>query len=336
MFKFKNLALGAMCSLLIGCTGEDDDQRVIPLEASRTEDLTVLSGEVLEVSENSFFMNDASLRMKPGSRLRFTADVQLQIQGSLLIDAASGSAVHIEGSSSSPRGSMRVSGDSLLLSNVVLSGLSDGLIADVDSVFARDIDIIDCGIGLYLSRSNGVVDGVDIHRNTTGLWLELGQWEVRALHASDNGTGLYLSSNTGTVTQSSFEDNIHAINSENSDQILLTGNTFDRNETAVRYYYGRPWLDSNQFEENTIDVLLSAYPRHDVHVKHNNFMSSVDYTLYILPREWHNPHTIDVSENFWNTSDVQTIENRIYDGFDHSPCDTLIYQPVSSSMHSID
>jgi hypothetical protein len=335
MKRIYKLSLPIILIACASCGDNDSTSETITLEEAYSEDLTVYAGEVLEVRQGSLFTNGASLILEGGSRLRFLADVQIQIQGSLIVNSENGADVLIEGSADSPRGSIRVSGDSLLLSNTTLEGLSDGVIADVESIVASNVDILDCEIGIFLSGGSGSITGGNLQRNTQALRLEMGQWQLQNLFVSNNATGIFLQENGGAISSSDFMNNTIAINSEASDTMYVMNNQFENNETALRYYYGRPYLQRNHFNANGNDVLLSAYPRHDVHILQNNFMTLDNFTMYIIEREWNNPHTLAVDDNFWNSTDSANIAQRIYDGYDHVPCDTLVFEPVATSAFAI-
>jgi hypothetical protein len=333
MKRIYKLSLPIILIACASCGNDDSTSETIQLQESYTEDLVVHAGEVLDAAVPCVFLNGASLILEGGSQLRFSSDVIINVQGSLVAGAGSTNAVSILSSSNEQLGGIRVSGDSLYLNHVEISGLLSGIVADTDQIEVLDSEVKNCVNGLWISGGSGVIENSVFVSNDVGLLAESGVWLLSEISASGNQVGLRLISSGGELANSIFQDNVHAIESEDSDTTNVRNNQFDRNEIGVFYYYGRPELELNDFRSNDKSVFLSAYPRHDVSIHRNNFLDENDFAIYIIPRDWYNPHEIDVSDNYWNTNDLSLIAERIFDGFDHSPCDTLAYEPISEGSH---
>ncbi len=330
-----NLTLGLL-ALSIGFLACDDDSndswKVIAPEADVTESMVLNAGNLLEIGQNVTFRNGASLTMKGGSKIRFAGDYLLTISGSLVVGMDDKGTVHIEGNSGEPRGSLRISGDTLQAANLRIDGLANGMLADVDVASLVESEVMNCEIGVWLDRCEAQLSGLSIHDNEVGLRVETSTMTANGIVARQNDTAVYLVENHGELVDSEFIDNDTAILSEDFDASEVFRNSFSGNQYGLYYYYGEPELELNTFEDNRFSVFLSAYPRHDVNIKRNNFVSETDYAIVIVEREWNNPHSLDISENFWSAQYTVGLAERLIDGYDHSPCDTLVFHPISTQM----
>ena len=325
------LFLLATTLFCLGCGDDDASKTVVSLTESRDTDLVIHSDEILEIDQIVSFVNGASLYLEAGAEVHFLADILLQISGSLVAGETGSDLVRIVGSSTNPMGGMWVRGDSLVLDGVKVQGLGSGILADEAMIHISNCQVLDCESGLYCNDSPCRVSDCEFQGNALAIAFASSEVEAEQLVLRENTVGIELSGCRGTVTGSQLSNNVTAIYCGAWDSTLVSWSEFEGNDHGIEFYYSYPLLKWNSFSEDRLSVFLSAYSRHDVVIQNNDFYRARQYSLFIPMREWNNPHSLDVSDNFWNTSAADSISAWIYDGYDYTPCDTLVFQPVAGT-----
>ncbi len=325
---YVTILIGFMCG---GCTESEDSIDIVHVDVERTTDLVVQVNELLEIAENTSFINGASLYLSAGSGIVFSNDVQLSIDGNLIATGSSSSAVGISSSNSIHQGGIRVNGDSLVLEHTRVSNLNMGVIAEGCFAILNGITVSGCESGLWLDDANGTVSDVSISACDFGLRISESSVVMSQLDVQSNNTGVSLDHNFSEINASYFSENIIAIRCIGMDSTLILDSDFLTNDKSVEFHYAYPVFRGNRCRGSRIDLYLLTYSRRNVHIEQNDFLSAEQYSVCIPHLEWDNSHAVDISGNYWGTTDEEEIATRIRDGFDDELCDTLVFAPIAIS-----
>jgi hypothetical protein len=114
---------------------------------------------------------------------------------------------------------------------------------------------------------------------------------------------------TVEVTESRFENNLVGIRFHTSN-MRIERNLLHGNDTGIRFHFGAPVVNRNRFEENRVNLFITAHPR-DYRFEDNRFGRPLEYHV-VLGEEV--PEDVRLSNNDWDGAAVDDVTARIFDG----------------------
>jgi hypothetical protein len=114
---------------------------------------------------------------------------------------------------------------------------------------------------------------------------------------------------TVEVTESMFENNLVGIRFHTS-AMRIERNLLRGNGTGIRFHFGAPVVRSNRFEQNQVNLFVTAHPR-DYLFENNRFGVPHDYQV-VLGEEV--PEDVQLTGNDWDGLPVAGVLERIFDG----------------------
>ncbi|MBL7033520.1 MAG: right-handed parallel beta-helix repeat-containing protein [Candidatus Delongbacteria bacterium] len=192
--------------------------------------------------------------------------------------------------------------------------LTYGIICSNDNgTTITDLEVFDCEVGVSLeSGSNALVTDAWLHDNEIGFWSTSTRAVLRASIIENN-------TNTG-VRSDTYGDSL---------QIL--DNTITENQTGVMFRYGpEVVLLGNTISLNIRGILLVSYQRSSLVLHENNLLENeqfaISYESDINP-DFTVP--LDISNNYWGTTDSAAIAEMVIDAYDNPGWDTLRFVPFA-------
>lgn len=111
------------------------------------------------------------------------------------------------------------------------------------------------------------------------------------------------------VAESLIEDNLVGIRFHTS-AMRIEHNLLRRNETAIRFHYGAPVVRDNRFEENRVNLFITAHPL-DYLFARNHFGRAAEYQV-VLGEDV--PEDVALSGNRWDDGSAAAVLERVFDG----------------------
>ena len=165
--------------------------------------------------------------------------------------------------------------------------------------------------------------------------------------------GLYIEESVdGELASNKITDNLNAIHTEYSANLEFTDNEISFNEDAIEVRDGENILFKNNLIENNEDDLIELLNSQNINFKFNeiknnnpysddptvilstslvsfNFNNIYDNTgNYEVLVEQDEGINIDFTNNYWGTTDMEEIQERIYDQLDDSSLDLVLIEPI--------
>lgn len=137
-------------------------------------------------------------------------------------------------------------------------------------------------------------------------------------------SALHAQESTLFVRESIFRDNLVGIRFHSS-SIDIRHNDIVRNQTGIRFHFGAPTIRENRLVGNRTGLFLTSYPR-DYFIAGNNLVDNLEYNI-VLGEEV--PDEVQVSGNWWGTTEVAIIERSLFDGRVESHLGRVRFQPLA-------
>jgi hypothetical protein len=128
---------------------------------------------------------------------------------------------------------------------------------------------------------------------------------------------------TVEVTESRFENNLVGIRFYTSD-MRIERNLLRGNGAGIRFHFGSPVVSRNRFEENRVNLFITAHPR-DYRIENNQFGTPLEYHV-VLGEEV--PETVLLSNNAWDGATVEVVAGRLFDGRRAAYLGTVEIEPL--------
>lgn len=322
-------SMAASLLILIGCQKENEGERPVrvTLAASYPGPFVLEAGKEYLISGDVVF--EDSLRMDAGTKLTALGGYQISVLGPLLIDGNATSPVRL--STSENFLGIRASGSSTEVRDLIISGEGQGFVVRSDQCTIQGLDMQSCDVGMWISNSQLNMSELNASNCREAIRIEQCTVEASGLVLVNCDTGVSLSTTTGSLSGSRFESCQTGIASNTGDAVLVSRTDFAQNVNGITYFYGRPNLTLCTFDSNQYSVNLRYYPRWDVTIQQCNFLNPGSYNLAMENITYNNPHSLDISGNWWGGATVDEIAESIRDGIDTGRADTLVFLPTASA-----
>lgn len=327
-------ALAALCLMaFLACQPEDESPRVVDLDQTIGVDTTLSAGTRYRVSAQTTFEGQVIIEagcvfeMAEGARLIFQQNVDIQ--------GRSSSPVKFKGEEGAPFDRIRCLGDSVWVNHAEFINGSIGMLSEGSFTQVSNTLFDHCELGLWINNSHANGSGNRFISCYTGIKAEGCEHYWTACYATGSQLALDLTHNTGSFTHSILEENYVGVMGFDLDSTIVENCNVIHNNFGFDYFYGYPLIYSNNIMNNTMGIRLRVYQRWFVEIERNNIVQNSDYGIYIMPQNFHNPHSLSIPDNWWGTTNPQAVAELIYDGTDQMPADTLVFLPVASQAWPI-
>lgn len=153
--------------------------------------------------------------------------------------------------------------------------------------------------------------------------------------------GGYLKNNIiANNTSASTNSGIYCISSGKYQRNSIVNNTAQDNTGAFISQYGSPIFQQNTFAFNTNsnisenkDMLIKVLNSDPTFTNNNIFENSTSYSLLLDVAQ--NSNVISADNNWWGTTNVESIQNKVYDWFDNNNLRIVNYTPYLDNPNTI-
>jgi len=330
-------------------------------------DLTLTNEFEYLVVNNVLVESGVTLRIEPGVKMSFNKDKYLKIEGELVAIADNDKKIVFTSNNPGPkkgdwkgiivRGSSLAQFDSLgqylygsIIKNCVIEYSSAGIdlcyssISVIDNILQENLNgiYLNNNERLFTSVTNSVINGNSFINNTTGISLEycFGSPIISNNLFIGNYQALRHMNSYGTTTifDVLFEKNF-IVGSNKS--IFFSGGIFRKNivsNTLSDYaiYFDRSRTDcyQNTILNNDKGVIIGNFGKWDgtANIYNNNILNNHNlnknkYEIYVSNYSL-NVSNINAYGNYWNTQNVDSIDQWLWDYYDDFDSRKLLYQPI--------
>ena len=204
-------------------------------------------------------------------------------------------------------------GDNAQLENVTICNCSSyGLICAGDSgTLITNLEVYDCVTGVSLeSMSTAQHTDAWLHDNEIGIW-------TNNTHAILDFSRVQNNSTNGIRCDSDI------------DSLQIRNNSITGNDIGIIYRY-TPYvtLVGNTIANNERGIYLISFHRHFLVIQENNILDNEQFAISFEVAVG-TPRTLDISNNYWGTTDSTEIAEAIIDAYDIPGWDTLRFVPFA-------
>lgn len=128
---------------------------------------------------------------------------------------------------------------------------------------------------------------------------------------------------TVEVTESLFENNQVGIRFHTS-KMTIEHNLLRGNETGIRFHFGAPVVRGNRFEQNRVNLFVTAHPR-DYLFEGNRFGAPQEYQV-VLGEEV--MEDVRLANNDWGGAPAAAVVERFFDGRRTAYLGRVLIEPV--------
>lgn len=270
---------------------------------------TLLSGATYEVLENSIVPAGSTMTVQAGAILRFYGKTTtLRVDGTLLVQGTSASPVKFTSNLAFPgKGSwgglvITASGGGSVIQFADIQWATTGIDVSGAQVQIRNCTIMNySNSGISMTAGAGGIIADNVIDNVNGQ--------------STGGKGVFLNTASPAITGNTIKNNIQGIDiGSQSNPIINNGNVITSNSIGINMYgVGQAAKDPKAVINGNSIYANSAY----------NYASGA----FFNPSAIH----IDVTNNWWGTTDVPTILSKINDNMDNAT-----YSPVADFVPFLD
>jgi len=342
MLRMPNLLLATVIlSLLAGCEKDKEPERdSISLSGTLEHSLTIASNTDVQVQETLIVPENMELTVQSGVHFLVNEGLVIRVEGCLIANGNSDNPIEFKRAADAEEwyGIVSTLADSSLsamdLNHVIVEDCVQGLGIMGSNTQLQNGIIRNCYIGVTCSGDIGtILNSVEVRDCEIGLSISSNSdVQVSNLWSHDNSYGVWAYNNKATLTQSIIEDN-HPTGIRcdlDHDSLLIIENTITNCENGLIYYSAsHVVLHRNTISNNTRGILLVSYSRATISVSQNNITDNSQYAMGYTDPVWPADNAIDVSNNWWGTTDSLEISQAIIDVYDNSDFDTLRFVPFA-------
>ncbi|MEI6124756.1 MAG: T9SS type A sorting domain-containing protein [Bacteroidota bacterium] len=208
--------------------------------------------------------------------------------------------------------------DSCIFTNNVYYGIYEvdhGIISN--SIFNNSI--------VGINAHGDIIKNCTFKNNQTGI--EPDECQILNCKLNNNGIGIRYSGVFCHVKDCIIDSNTYGIFGYSAND-TVENNTFSYNGTGLFNGFGNPYgyIRKNVFEYDSVGVNLSVL---QTHFECNKMCNN---TVYDLVYSAVSGSTIDLSNNYWCTTDSLLIMSRIYDGYDNISFGLVNFMPTDTLL----
>ncbi len=339
--RWHTLFLGlALLLLWIGCEEKTTERQTVELPDTLYSDITIAANSDVEVHDHLTVPEGVVMTVERDVHFLVDEGIIIRVEGSLIahgsgddpiVFRAAASADEWYGISSTLANDnfsamelnhvhvkdcvqgIEITGYNTQLQNVKVSNSVIGITCYGDSgTILNDLELRDCETGLAIRNSSDV--------------------QIYDLWSHHNVVGIRAYNNRALLTQSIIENNQSTgiICELSDDSLIIIDNSIRNSENGLAYYSAsHVVLHNNTISNNTRGILLVSYHRATTSVSQNNIIDNTQYAMGYTDPVWPADNAIDISNNWWGTTDSVAIAEVIIDVYDNLEFDTLRFVPFA-------
>lgn len=325
-------ALAALAAIMLGCDKDDGDGNPgVTLEEHYTDPFVLQGGTQYLLTRDALF--EDSLLIEAGAQILVKGEYRLTTYGPVVVAGTAGSHVKINASQAGSVGfaGFHMQGRTITIDYLDVTGPGQGLVLQAAAAQVSHVTFTGCDVGLWSSNGTLEVSGLEATGCGQGLRAEQCPVDATGLVLVNCEAGVTFTNTAGTLTASTFDNCGSGVASNSGDRVELRGLDIRNCDYGVYYFYGRVFIDQCTIDQNNFGIFMKAYPRWEVAITQSNITDNLTWNLAIDNVPYNNPHHLDISGNWWGTTDVEQITALIQDGWDLAAADTLDIEPVATS-----
>lgn len=322
MARFNLLLISMMTTLLLFSAGFCFAQTLVGSDIISNTVWTV-SGSPYVIQDNIFIASAASLTVEPGVRVEFSGNYRLHVNGRLVARGTPEQPIVFTSSKASP-----APGD---WETIFFSEYSHDAVLNSDPGYVSGSILEYCHIeyaynGVEIFQSAPAVHHCRIMKcNGNGIRLDNTNaliWENRVENCNSNGIHSFVS--TARIRRNYVIGNkLSGIYCYDSDP-EVTANICNNNNYGIGVAYGNESeISRNVILRNKIAGISVQYDSQPV-IFENYIYNNAIYSIEL----YENPYDILAEDNYWNTEDLDAIDDSIYDRKSDFRQGTVDYEPL--------
>jgi hypothetical protein len=329
----------ALLLLWIGCEEETTERQTVDLPDTLYSDMTIAAYSDVELHDHLTVLEGVVMTVELGVHFLVDEGMIIRIEGSLIAQGSGDDPIVFKAAASADewygiRSTLEDDNVSAMeLNHVQVKDCVQGIEISGYNTQLQNVKVSNSVIGITCYGDSGtILDDLELRGCEIGLAIR-NHSDVQIFHlwSHDNDVGIRAYNNRALLTQSVIENNHSGIVCELPDDSLrIIDNRIRNSENGLMYYStSHVVLHNNTISNNTRGVLLVSYHRATTSVSHNNIINNSQYAMGYTDPVWPSDDAIDISNNWWGTTDSVAIADRIIDVYDNPAYDTLRFVPYA-------
>jgi hypothetical protein len=282
------------------------------------------------ITKNTLISTGVTLTVEPGATVNINSGCYLQINGTLIAKGTAGSKITFNG------GQIKLNfatsyneqtGSGSIIENCIFTSNQEQQLSIKSSSPKIDNNIFNSQV--YIGQHNGTVFGntfnapLKVSGGSIVLTQNLFKQGLQLVELPGPNVQVLENTFTGYSDGAGISIGANDLNGQCSLKIernLISNNKYGISDDTIN----SPTIRYNTVVNNNVGITLLDGKGQNYRIEYNTINNEQDLVL----RPWTGCPDIDVSNNYWGTTDTSQIDNSIYDYYDDFNLGKVNYQPI--------